>query len=371
MLYNSRVVALVLAAVVAAVTTAFLYLVPETPGLALVVTGLLSFSATYLLVYVVFEFLVFKEIGEMHKMLNKMRKKDFSFIERKEDTKVNNPLKKINKEIFTYGINRHKEIEDLKKLEAFRREFLADVSHELKTPVFAAQGFVHTLLDGAAEDKKIRRKFLKRAARSLDNLDSLIQDLLTLSQIETGEIKMYFEHFNIVNSVIEIIGQMENKAEKRGVTIRLDKEYRNPIFVHADAERIYRVIINLVSNAIKYTDEGEIVIGMEVTGEKVEVAIKDTGVGIPPEHLNRIFERFFRVDKSRSKEFGGTGLGLAIVKHILEAHDSKVSVISTVEKGSTFSFKLPIGQSTAEMEEEARREMEMLLNDEEIEEFDS
>jgi len=371
MLYNSRVVALVLATVVAAVTTAFLSLVPETGTLALIVAGVLSFSASYLLVFVVFEFLVFREIGEIYKVLNKMRKKDFSFIEEEQDAKVNNPLKRINKEIYTYGVNRNKEIEDLKRLEAFRREFLADVSHELKTPVFAAQGFVHTLLDGAAEDKKVRRKFLKRAARSLDNLDLLIQDLLTLSQIETGEIKMHFEHFNIVNTVMEIVDQMENKAEKRNLKIRLDKEYHNPIFVYADSERIYRVVTNLVSNAIKYTDEGEVVVGMEVTGEKVEVAIKDTGVGIPPEELKRIFERFFRVDKSRSKGLGGTGLGLAIVKHILEAHESKVSVISTVGKGSTFSFKLPIGQTTAEMEEEARREMALLLaEEEELEDID-
>ena len=159
------------------------------------------------------------------------------------------------------------------------RENSADVSHELKTPVFAAQGFVHTLLDGAADDKKVRRKFLKRAARSLDNLDSLIQDLLTLSQIETGEIKMHFEHYNIVNTVMEIVDQLENKADKRGLKIRLDKEYKNPIFVYADAERMYRVITNLVSNAIKYTDEGEVVIGLEVTGDKIEVAIKDTGGG--------------------------------------------------------------------------------------------
>jgi two-component system phosphate regulon sensor histidine kinase PhoR len=371
MLYNSRAVGFLVATVVALVTVAFLSLVPDTSNMALIVGGLLSFSATYLLVFIVFEFLVFREIGEIYKVLNKMRKKDFSFMEDEGSTRVSNPLKKINREIYTYGINRNKEIEDLKKLEAFRREFLADVSHELKTPVFAAQGFVHTLLDGAAEDKKVRRKFLKRAAKSLDNLDSLIQDLLTLSQIETGEIKMHFEHFNIVNTLMEIVDQMENKAEKRDLSIRLDKEYKNPVFVYADSERIYRVITNLVSNAIKYTDEGEVVIGLEESGDKVKVSIKDTGVGIPPEHLKRIFERFFRVDKSRSKGLGGTGLGLAIVKHIIEAHDSKVSVISAIGKGSVFSFKLAVGQSTAEMEEEARREMEMLLREEEeIEDLD-
>lgn len=367
MFFRSRVVALVLAALVAIVTLAFLSLLPDTTSTIMLVAGLLSFASTYLLVYVAFEFLVMREISQIYNVLSKMRKKDFSFIEDYEKNSSNHPLKRINQEIFKYGANRHKEIEDLKKLEAFRREFLADVSHELKTPVFAAQGFVHTLLDGAADDKKIRKKFLKRAARSLDNLDALIQDLLTLSQIETGETKMHFEHFNIVSIAEEVVDQLEVKAEKKNLKLKFDVEYSNPIFVHADADRIYRVITNLVSNSIKYTMEGEVLIGFEVKSEKVLVYVKDTGIGIPPEHLNRIFERFFRVEKSRSKEMGGTGLGLAIVKHILEAHNTKVSVISTVGKGSTFSFRLPIGQSAEEMEEELeeeRLEMESFDEDE-------
>lgn len=361
MFLNSRVVALVLAVVVATVTTAFLSLVPEVSEQGLLVTGLLSFAATYLLVYITFEFLVFKQIGEIYKVLNKMRKKDFSFIDEGDASNVSsNPLKRINREIYNYGVNRNKEIEDLRRLEAFRREFLADVSHELKTPVFAAQGFVHTLLDGAIDDKKVRKRFLKRAAKSLDNLDSLIHDLLTLSQIEIGEIKMHLEHFDIVKTAHEVIDQLENKVEKRGLSIGLDHEYSKPIFVHADAERIYRVLMNLISNGIKYTDSGTIDVAFEVEENEVQVFVRDTGVGIPTEDLGRIFERFFRVDKSRSKDSGGTGLGLAIVKHILEAHDSKVSVTSTVDKGSVFSFKLPIGQSTEEMEEEARQELELL-----------
>lgn len=364
MFLNSRVVALVLAAVVAVVTTAFLSLVPEVSEQGLLVAALLSFAATYLLVYITFEFLVFKEIGEIYKVLNKMRKKDFSFIDEEDNSSTNNPLKRINREIYTYGVNRNKEIEDLRKLEAFRREFLADVSHELKTPVFAAQGFVHTLLDGAVDDKKVRKKFLKRAAKSLDNLDLLIHDLLTLSQIETGEIKMHEEHFDIVKTAHEVIDQLENKVEKKGLTIGLDKDYTNPIFVHADAERIYRVLMNLISNSIKYTDEGRIDVGFEVTDSEVQVVIRDTGIGIPPEDISRIFERFFRVDKSRSKDSGGTGLGLAIVKHILEAHDTKVNVTSTVNEGSVFSFKLALGQSTEEMEEEARKELELLEEEE-------
>lgn len=352
MLFNSKAVALLLAAIVGILTTAFLYLVPDVSTLALTVAGLLSFSATYFLVYVVFEFLVFREIGKIYDVLNKLRKKDFSFIEESDDQNTLNPFKRINTEIYKYGVNRHKEIEDLKKMEAFRREFLADVSHELKTPIFAAQGFVHTLLDGAVEDKRVRGKFLKRAAKSLDRLDILIHDLLTLSQIETGEIKMHFEHFNIVESAKEVLDELESKADKKDLKLSFDEAYDHPIFVYADSELIYRVLINLISNAIKYTDDGKVELGFGVEDEHVVVAIRDSGPGIPPEHLGRIFERFFRVDKSRSKERGGTGLGLAIVKHIMEAHDSKVSVTSTVGKGSVFSFRLPLGKSIEEEEEE-------------------
>jgi two-component system phosphate regulon sensor histidine kinase PhoR len=357
MLFNSKAVALLLASVVGALTTAFLSLVPEVSTLALIVALLLSFSATYLCVYVVFEFLVFREIGKIYDVLNKLRKKDFSFIEEIEDQNSLNPFERINTEIYKYGVNRHKEIEDLKKMEAFRREFLADVSHELKTPIFAAQGFVHTLLDGAVDDKKVRGKFLKRAAKSLDRLDILIHDLLTLSQIETGEIKMHFEHFNIVESAREVMDQFDSKVDKKGLEISFDVPYDQPIFVYADSELIYRVLINLLSNAIKYTDDGKVTIGFDVEGDRVVVAVRDTGPGIPPEHLGRIFERFFRVDKSRSKDKGGTGLGLAIVKHIMEAHDSKVRVTSTVGKGSSFSFKLPLGKSIEEAEEEMSLEL--------------
>ena len=345
MIFNSKAAALLLGITIGLLTTAFLSLVPNVSHLALAVAGLLSFSTSYLLVYVILEFLVFREISKIYDVLNKLRKKDFSFVEMTDDRNPVNPFKRINKEIYTYAVNRQREIEELKKLEAFRREFLADVSHELKTPVFAAQGFVHTLLDGAVDDKKVRSKFLKRAAKSLDNLDNLIHDLLTLSQIETGETKMHFEYLDIVETAREVMEQLENKADKKGLSIGFDETYHQPIFVYADAERIYRVMVNLLSNAIKYTDRGKVEIGFKVSGEPVTISIRDTGVGIPPEHVNRIFERFFRIDKSRSKEKGGTGLGLAIVKHIMEAHDARVSVSSTPGKGSVFSFQLPPGQS--------------------------
>ena len=344
MFFNSRAVALILASLVAVLTTAFLWLIPEISETILLVAFVLSFSSTYLLVWVVFEFLVFREIGEIYNALNKIRKKDFSFMGDGQKEKFSSPLKKINQEIYTYAFNRQNEIEDLRQMEVFRREFLADVSHELKTPLFAAQGYVHTLLDGAVNDKKVRDKFLKRAAKSLDNLDSLIHDLLTLSQIETGQSKMHFEFFDVLETRQEVFDQLENKAEKQGLVLEMIGNSNDPIFVYADKNWIYRVLLNLVSNAIKYTDIGSVKVGIEVINEKVLINVKDTGIGIPEEHINRVFERFFRVDKSRSKERRGTGLGLAIVKHIMEGHDTKVEVKSAAGQGSEFSFELPLGK---------------------------
>jgi len=168
--------------------------------------------------------------------------------------------------------------------------------------------------------------------------------LLTLSQIETGQSKMHFELFDVLETRQEVFDQLENKAEKKGLKFELIGNPNGPIFVYADKNWIYRVLLNLVSNAIKYTDIGGVKVGIEVKNEKVFIYVLDTGIGIPEEHINRVFERFFRVDKSRSKERRGTGLGLAIVKHIMEGHNTEVEVKSVAGQGSEFSFELPLGK---------------------------
>lgn len=344
MVFSSRIIALLLAVCIAVVTTAFLTLAPEISNTALVVAFLISFSSTYLLGFMVLEFLIFREINKIYNLFDKLRKKELKAIEKNRSNPLN-PLKRINEEIFSYAALKQQEIDELKKLEAFRREFIADVSHELKTPIFAAQGFVHTLLDGAVKDKTVRTKFLKKAAKSLDGLDMLVQDLLTLSQIETGEIKMHFDYFDIRLLTEEVIEQLENKAEKKDIKLVLAKGTPKEVLVYGDWQRINQVMTNLVSNAIKYSDDNKVVtVGFKVMKNQVQVFVEDEGDGIPKEDINRIFERFYRVDKSRSREKGGTGLGLAIVKHIMEGHNSKVEVKSQLGKGSTFSFKLPLGK---------------------------
>ncbi len=344
MFFSSKRVALLLGFSIALVTTAFLSLVEGVSNQALLVGWLLAFSSSYILIQVTLDFLVFKEINKIYVMINKLRRRDLSFVEGKETESKINPLRRINREILDYAAHKQKEINDLKKMEEFRREFVANVSHELKTPIFAAQGFVYTLLDGAAEQPKLRKKFLKKAARSLNGLDLLVQDLLTLSQMETGGIKMHYEHFNIQETVQEVFDQLESEAEKKGIALKLEST-QSATYVYADRQRIYQVMINLVGNAIKYTKQGDktITVSFTESAEGVDIVVQDEGRGIPAEDIKRVFERFYRVEKSRARNKGGTGLGLAIVKHIVEAHKSEVQVKSKVGDGSTFSFILPQG----------------------------
>ena len=339
MVYSARTLALLLAVSIAIITALFLSLLDSVNATALAVAALISFSASYLLFFIVLEFLFFREINKIYRMMEKLRRKELSGFNDEKTGKFN-PLGKINEEIHSFATLKQKEIDELIKLENFRREFVADVSHELKTPLFAAQGFVHTLLDGAVNDKAVRTKFLKKAAKSLDGLDVLVQDLLTLSQIETGDIKMHFENFDLYRLCEDVIDQLEEKAEKKKIRLSLNDDHKR-IMVYADKQRISQVVTNLVSNGISYTPEGGAVsIDFDLGKKNVTTFVADNGEGIPEAHLDRIFERFYRVDKSRSREKGGTGLGLAIVKHILEGHHSKAEVVSEIGKGSTFSFKL-------------------------------
>jgi len=350
MVYSSRVLALLLALCIAIITTLFLSLFESVNVNALLVAFAISFSVSYLLIFVVLEFLVFREINKIYKLIDKLKKKELARIDNQRSGALN-PLSTINQEIFSFAELKQKEIDELKKLEAFRKEFIADVSHELKTPIFAAQGFVHTLLDGAVNDKTVRNRFLKKAAKSLDGLDALVQDLLTLSHIETGQIRMHFENIDLFKLTEEVFEQFENKADKRDVKLRIDGGSRK-VTVYADWQRITQVMTNLVSNALKHSfDGGEVIVSFDVSKKYVTISVIDKGEGIPPEHVIRIFERFYRVDKSRSREKGGTGLGLAIVKHILDGHYTKAEVSSQPGNGSTFSFKLPRSKEVIDITE--------------------
>jgi len=340
MLYSSKVLAGLLSAGIALATALILLFVESFTAERVAIVFLVSFVAGYLVLFLAFEFLIFQEVRTIKKRIHKAAGKEGT-VTNQEKLPGENPLKTIRNAIETLTSEKNKEIDALKKRDAFRKDLIADISHELKTPIFAAQGFVHTLIDGAVKEKAVRKKFLKKAAKSLDGLDLLVQDLLTLSQIETGQVKMRFAEFDLAALVEEVFDQFKGKSNKKEVLLRMDGPARK-ILVNADRRRISQVITNFISNAIKHSPEaGEVVVRFGVRKKSVEVQIRDFGEGIPSEHIDRIFERFYRVDKSRSREKGGTGLGLAIVKHILEGHNTQPEVESTPGKGSTFSFRLP------------------------------
>ncbi|MGC8594863.1 MAG: sensor histidine kinase [Candidatus Kryptoniota bacterium] len=236
--------------------------------------------------------------------------------------------------------NLKQDIVELKKLQRVRSEFLANVSHELRTPIFSIQGFIETLLDGAVDDKKVNRDFLEKAYRHAERLNNLLNDLIEISRIESGEMRMSFRYFDINEFLKSVVEDTKEEALKKNIAL----QYHNgkaETLVLGDKEKLRQVLLNLIDNAIKYTDSGgKVEVGFEEFPQFVRIFVSDTGVGIAEEHIPRIFERFYRVDKDRSRSVGGTGLGLAIVKHIVEAHRSKVDVESTPGSGSRFSFVL-------------------------------
>ncbi len=236
-----------------------------------------------------------------------------------------------------------KELIRLNKIENYRKEFIGDISHELKTPIFAIQGFIETLLNGAMHDDEVNEVFLKKAMRNVNRLTYLTKDLMEISRLETGELKSNFQEMYLRDVVLDVVESLQYKAQKENVEIVL-KEFNKNIQVRADRNQIKQVLINLIENGIKYNREGgNVEIGIKPVKkdkDKISLYIRDTGIGIEPNDIKRVTERFYRVDKSRSRERGGTGLGLSIVKHIIEAHGESLKIVSNVDKGSTFSFTL-------------------------------
>ena len=235
---------------------------------------------------------------------------------------------------------KEQELIALKTAEKYRREFFGNVSHELKTPIFNIQGYVETLISGALYDKAVNKKYLKRTSKSVDRLIYIIQDLETISQLESEELNLELTSWNLKNALNEIIDQFEIKAKEKKIKIKHNKKTTN-CNVLADKGKIGQVLSNLISNSIKYgKNGGATTISCHQTEDQCFITVKDNGIGISEKNKHRLFERFYRVDKSRSREQGGTGLGLAIVKHILEAHDQYITVKSIISKGTEFTFTL-------------------------------
>ena len=248
----------------------------------------------------------------------------------------------LTKQIDQYARDKKMEIETLKVREEYRKEFLGNVSHELRTPLFTVQGYISTLLDGALHDEKVLKKYLTQANKGVERLTYIIKDLDMITKLETGDLSLEMETFNIVELVENVFELLEMKASKKKITLTFDMDYKNPILVIGDKERIQQVLTNLIDNSIKYGYfKGTTEVSIEnLIKNKVIVRITDNGEGIKTTNIPRLFERFYRVDKSGSRKKSGSGLGLSIVKHIIEAHNEKIYVESELGVGSEFSFTL-------------------------------
>jgi two-component system phosphate regulon sensor histidine kinase PhoR len=256
--------------------------------------------------------------------------------------KIANDIETLSKEVQKFAEDKRLEIETLQIREQYRREFLGNVSHELKTPLFTVQGYLLTLIDGAINDKIIRKKYLERANISVERLINIVKDLDMINKLEAGNLSLTIETFDIIGLIRNVFELLEIKANKRNIALIFDKKYDTPILVRADEKKIEQILMNLLENAIKYgKTKGKTIVSVKNhSSKKFIIAIKDDGEGIQPQHISRIFERFYRVDQSRSRDQGGSGLGLSIVKHIIEAHNQEVFAESEYGKGSTFSFTL-------------------------------
>ena len=255
---------------------------------------------------------------------------------------VTTDIEKLSKRMQRFVEGKRLEIKSLTERDSFRRDFLGNVAHELKTPLFTVQGYILTLIEGAVNDKEIRTKYLERANKGVERLVAVIKDLDMIAKLENDGMKLNKDVFNILELVQNVFDMFEMRAKKRNIILKFDRIHEFPVFVKGDAEKIEQVLINLIVNSIKYgKPNGTTIVAVESYNEnKFIVKTIDNGEGIKPQHLSRLFERFYRVDQSRSREQGGSGLGLSIVKHIIEAHNETILLKSTYGEGSEFSFTL-------------------------------
>ncbi len=338
--YSSKFLA-ILVAIILTVLALGIALLSHYLGENILVIGistLIFFGAAYFaILYIIKKYI----IDRIKPLYNTIR--DLPLSGKKMDEKLdsNSLLMNVKYEVEEWAKSQLKEIERLKELEKYRKDFVGNVSHELKTPIFNIQGYVLTLLEGGLEDPKINKLYLRRTEKSIDRMVSIVEDLESITKLESGELTLNMTRFDIVKTVEEVIEMEHWQASESQIAVQIINKPDRPIFVRADKKRILEVITNLIVNAIKYGKQnGYVNISFHDLEDNIIVEVADNGIGIDKKDLRRIFERFFRVDKSRSREQGGTGLGLSIVKHIIEAHNQSINVRSVLDQGTTFNFTL-------------------------------
>jgi len=303
---------------------------------------LISVISSYYVVLFFFEKFVFRKIKLIYKVINNSK---VSLPQEKSRVISNLSLEDVNQEVQEWADKTESEINYLKDLEDYRRKFLGNVSHELKTPIFTIQGYLHTLLDGALYDEKINTKYIERAVINVERLQNVVEDLEIINKLEHGGGNINKSDFNFKQLTLEVIEDLSLLAKSKNIDIKLKDGASKAFMVNADRANIEQVMTNLVSNSIKYGTEGGLTkIAFYDMAENVLIEVSDNGIGIEEEHHKHLFDRFYRVDAVRSRSLGGSGLGLSIVKHILEAHRQSINVRSTKGQGSTFGFTLTKSQ---------------------------
>lgn len=298
--------------------------------------ALCLFVFSFLLIQYRVETFIYKRVKKIYDDVSLLENTSF------RNQPITTDMATLTKEVQKFARDKKLEIETLKIREEYRREFLGNVSHELKTPLFTVQGYLLTLLDGAMDDKSIRKKYLQRAEKGVERLIYIVKDLDMITKLETGDINLDVSKFNIIEVIQNVFDLLEMRASKKHITLTFDNKYAKPIWIIGDQEKVQQVVTNLVVNSIKYGKEGGTTeVGIEdLVNNKVIIRITDNGEGIEKQHIPRLFERFYRVDKSGARSEGGSGLGLAIVKHIIEGHNEKIYVESQFGVGSEFSFTM-------------------------------
>lgn len=316
-----------------------LYICFHIPVIVFIISLLAVFIFTFFFLRFLTNRLVIEKLEPIYKIV---QEPTVSSRQLKEEFSGKDMIPKVRKDVMDWAQKKALEISHLKQMEKYRREFLGNISHELKTPIFNIQGYILTLLEGGLEDTNINKLYLQRTEKSINRMISIVDDMESISRLESGIFKLQFERFNIVKLVVDVFVNLEMHAKKTNIILSLKhNDSDKTIWVWADKKRIFEVLSNLIANSINYGKEnGKTVVSFGFSGKEVIIRITDDGIGIPEKDLSRIFERFYRVDRSRSRNLGGTGLGLAIVKHIIEAHQRTIQVKSKWKEGSEFSFTL-------------------------------
>jgi len=327
---------LLITLIITLLTSVFLYGISAFNLVYILIFGISNFLISFFIIQYRAEKFIYKRVKKIYDDLTLLESSSF----RKDP--ITTDMAALTQEIDKYAKDKKLEIETLKIREQYRKEFIGNVSHELKTPLFTVQGYISTLLDGAYKDKTLLNKYLDRADKGVERLTYIINDLDMITKLKTGYLTLNVQSFDIIKLVKNVFDLLEIKAAKKKITLTFDLDYNTPIMVNGDEERLQQVLSNLIVNSIKYGHEdGTTEVSIEnLIKNKVIVRVTDNGEGIEPDHLPRLFERFYRVDKSGSRKEGGSGLGLAIVKHIIEAHDEKIYIESEFGLGSEFSFTL-------------------------------